>query len=481
MSQGEASHITNHHSFSSLRLSAFARDFFMFSPRRKGAKKRKLEKLINQSKDIAPLITFRVLFGALMMFGAIRFMMNGWIERLYVEPQFFFKFYGFEWVEPLGETGMYLLFGLIALSAGLVMLGLFYRIAIITFFLTFTYVELIDATNYLNHYYLVCLLSLIMIFLPANRAFSLDVWLRPSLKRTQVPAWTINILILQLTIVYTFAGIAKLNPDWLFRAMPLSIWLPEHTDFPIIGDLFQYSWVAYAFSWGGAIYDLSIAFFLMHRKTRTWAYLAVIGFHLMTNMLFNIGLFPMIMISSTLIFFPANVHHRWLKWLGYKSENGTNWQPKFFLWKFIKPVFCIYLAIQLFLPIRYALYPSQLLWAEEGYRFSWRVMLVEKNGLTTFFVHDPRTGRKVEITNRDYLTLFQEKQMSIQPDFILQFAHFLEKEYQEKYQIENPIVTVESHVALNGRLSRQFIDPNVNLATIDDGFETKNWVLPFKR
>ena len=49
--------------------------------------------IITAPRPIAPLITFRILFGGLMMVGAARFMLSGWVERLYVEPRFFFKFY----------------------------------------------------------------------------------------------------------------------------------------------------------------------------------------------------------------------------------------------------------------------------------------------------------------------------------------------------------------------------------------------------
>lgn len=446
---------------------------------------------LKEKKGITPLITFRILFGALMMVGAIRFMYYGWIERLYGEPKFFFKYYGFEWVTPLSTQGMYVVFILIALSAFCIMLGLFYRLATIIFLLTFAYAELIDATNYLNHYYLVCLLAFLMIFIPANRAFSLDVWRNPDWRLTQVPAWTIYILIAQLTIVYTFAGIAKLNYDWLVRAMPLSIWLPEHRDLPVLGYFFQFQETAYLFSWFGAFYDLTIAYFLMNKHTRWFAYLAVIVFHVLTKLLFNIGLFPFIMIFSTLIFFPASVHEKWLKWIGY--NRFTKPQKRYmkphkvrdFLQKFHKPILypllILFFIIQLLLPLRHFLYKGNLLWTEEGYRFSWRVMLVEKSGQAIFKIKDPKTGRQSEIINGYYLTQYQEKQMCIQPDFILQFAHFIQKEYQAKHGIEHPIVTVDAHVVLNGRLSQQFIEPTVNLATIKPSLLPKSWVVPFSR
>ncbi len=260
--------------------------------------------MINSPTGIIPLVRFRILFGALMLFGAIRFIQNGWVEKLYLEPNYFFKFYGLEWAHPFDEKGMYILMSIIIWSATMVMLGFLYRIAIITFFVSFTYLEIMDATNYLNHYYLVCLLAFLMIFLPAHRSHSVDVLLWKKIKTDRVASWTINILIFQLTVVYTCAGIAKLDYDWLFEAMPLAIWLPEHQDIPILGYFFQFKWMAYLMSWGGAFYDLTIAYFLMLKKTRNWAYAMVVIFHLLTWMLFNIGLFPLIMIVSTLIFFP---------------------------------------------------------------------------------------------------------------------------------------------------------------------------------
>ncbi|MFK7905893.1 MAG: HTTM domain-containing protein, partial [Chitinophagales bacterium] len=430
-------------------------------------------------------------------------------------PRFFFKFYGFEWVQPLDETGMYVLFGVAIVSALFIMLGLFYRIAAITFFLSFTYIELIDATNYLNHYYLVCLFAFLLIFLPANRALSLDVWRKPQLKRTQIPAWCINILILQLTIVYTCAGIAKLNSDWLFRAMPLAVWLPEHTDLPVLDYFFQFKATAHLFSWAGAFYDLTIAYFLMNRYTRPLAYVAVIVFHGLTYMLFNIGLFPLIMVFSTLVFFPASFHDRLLGWIGFERRDGEmesflehrgtetrrngsgNLANSWKLWQRLKRsnhggmeaqknwlltfFLTLYFSLQLLLPFRHYLYNGNVLWTEEGYRFSWRVMLVEKIGQVRFFVEDEETQRKTEIINGRHLTLFQEKQMSVQPDFILQFAHFLAEEYKSKHGMQNPVVTVDAHVALNGRTSQRFIDPNVNLVAIEEGFGRKEWVLPFER
>jgi len=435
--------------------------------------------LLEKQISILPLVTFRILFGALAAFGSLRFVMSDWKNELYLQPTFFFKYYGFEWVQPLSETGIYLLFILIIISALCIMVGLFYRIVTIVFFITFSYAELIDATNYLNHYYLVIILAFLLIFLPANRAFSLDVKWKRSQILTHVPSWTIWILMAQLTIVYTFASVAKLQTDWLFRAMPLSVWLPEHADMPVFGYFFQFKETAYLFSWFGAIYDLTIAYFLMYRRTRPLAYLAVVVFHVMTKLLFNIGLFPVIMIFNTLIFFSADFHKKLLSFIGYSSteteKNRYSLPSKFP--KLTIGLLSIFLIFQLLMPLRHHLYSGNVLWTEEGYRLSWRVMVVEKSGMATFTIADAATGQKTEITNREYLTNFQEKQMAIQPDFILQFAHFLAKDFKKNHGFQEPVITVNAHVALNGRTSKRLIDPSINLATVDWNLKSRDWIL----
>jgi len=457
------------------------------------------EKYLNQPTKIAPLVTFRVIFGALMAFGAIRFWTNGWIEKLYLEPTFFFKFYGFEWVPMPGETAIYGLFTLVIISALGIMLGLFYRVSALLFFLTFTWTQLIDATNYLNHYYLVCTLAFLMIFMPAHHSYSIDVLRKPSLKRVRVPAWCINILIFQFCCVYFFAGLAKLNYEWLFQGMPMAIWLPERIDTPLLGYFFQFKWVAFAFSWAGALYDLTIWAFLLNRKTRAIAYVFVVIFHVLTKVLFNIGLFPVIMIFGTLIFFSSEWHERlWgriRQGLGDKTqvflsknesekEKNENYRelkreessPKWEVGSLSKATILLFILFQLLFPLRHCLYSGDILWTEEAYRFSWRVMLVEKSGNATFYIKDSATTRKQEIVNGSHLTFYQEKQMAIQPDFILQYAHFLKKEYETKHGFKDAIVTVESYVAMNGRSSRQFIDPTINLSKIKDTFAPRKWV-----
>ena len=262
-----------------------------------------LDKFFNASVSIAPLIVFRVLFGFMMALSILRFAFKGWISDLYITPEFYFSYWGFEWIKPLPGMAMYVVFGLMFIAAIGVMLGAFYRVSASLFFLLFTYVELIDKTNYLNHYYFVSLVALLLCFVPAHQGFSVDAALGRVNTLHRIPSWCVNIFKLQLGLVYFYAGIAKLNHDWLINAMPLKLWLPSVSDTPLIGVLFNHDWTAYLLSWSGALYDLTIPFLLLWSVTRGGAYLLVVVFHIMTAALFQIGIFPYVMIISTLIFF----------------------------------------------------------------------------------------------------------------------------------------------------------------------------------
>ena len=442
---------------------------------------------LNKESSSHSLAVFRIGFGFLMCFSIIRFWYKGWIEKLYLVPEFHFSYYGFEWVKPIGDY-TYLLFIICFISALFVAIGFKYRVSIILFFLSFTYIELMDKTTYLNHYYFISILSFLMCFLPMNAIFSIDNIINRK-QYLKVQSWTVDSIKLLLSIVYIYAGLAKLNSDWLFKAMPLKIWLPSKFDLPIIGEnLMQYEWVHYAMSWGGMFYDLLIPFLLLYKPTRIFAFFLVIFFHIFTKVLFPIGMFPYIMIIGSIIFFDSEVHKKIIYFfknflIKFYDINKIKDLEKINLYK-IKmqnlnlSIVVIFFVIQISFPFRYAFYPGELFWNEQGYRFSWRVMLMEKMGYSTFKIVDQKTGKFFYVNNEEFLTPFQEKQMSFQPDFILEYANYLGDVYTKRGH-KNVQVFTDSYVALNGRLSQRFIDHNVNLYGIKESFKHKNWILPF--
>ncbi len=431
-----------------------------------------------------------MIFGALMLFGISRFMFNGWVDQLYIQPTHYFTYLGFDWVKPLEGNLMYVPFVLMILSAIGIILGLFYRWSASIFFVCFTYVELLDKSNYLNHYYFVSLIAFLMIWLPANARFSLDAKFFPSLSRTAMRQWQIGILKFQLAVVYIFAGIAKVDSDWLFEAQPLKTWLQAHHNIPLIGSFLQEEWVAYAFSWTGCLYDLFIVFFLLSNRFRPTAYFFVVFFHLVTWYLFPIGVFPWVMIFSTLIFFSVSFHERILRLLSSKQlQLRSSGNPLPMPRKLVRLVLIIYVMVQILVPLRCLLYRGDLFWNEEGYRFSWRVMLMHKEGHATFYLVDKKTKRELEIQNADFLTKTQEDQMATQPDMILQYAFMLKQHYDGevlefgdyKFPIDDPAIRAKIYVSLNGRPSQLFVDKKHDLSKLPYNLAHRTWLEPFKK
>lgn len=443
-----------------------------------------------QPVSALPLVIFRITFGLLMFAGAARFVLKGWVESQYLQPDFHFTYLPFGWVHPLPGAGLYLLFAMQMVCALLIASGRAYRPAALGFFLAFTYVELLDQATYLNHYYFVSLIAFLLVVLP------LDRWGRLEL----APRWILSALRLQVGIVYLFAGIAKLNPDWLVEALPLRIWLSARSGLPVVGALVDEPAVAYAMSWGGAAFDLSIPFLLAWRRTRPWAFLAVVGFHGLTGALFPIGMFPWIMIVAAALFFEGD---DWMRMMAFarrmarlapaaRFSPAAQLAPAARLVDAARPtpaartapsrglllLFIAWFAVQLLVPLRHLAYPGPVLWTEEGTRFSWRVMVVEKTGSVVFHMKDPASGRSWEVFPGTLLTPQQEKQMAFQPDMILQFAHHLRDRYGIAESIAPDVeVRVEAFVSLNGRAAARLIDPEIDLARVERGWGAKPWIL----
>lgn len=429
--------------------------------------------------DIASLAVFRLFFGLLMCCSMLRFLAKGWVDSLYLQPTFFFTYTGFSWVHPWPAWGMYLHVVLLAVLALLIACGCWYRLSMTLFFVLFTYLELLDQTNYLNHYYLISLLSLLMIFCPLHGALSVDAWRQPTRRRDTVPAGVLAILRLQIALVYTFAGMAKINADWLLHAQPLNIWLSARTDLPLLGFFFAHVWVHYAMSWASILFELTIACFLLWRRTRVWAYALVVGFHLLTFVLFPIGMFPWIMMVVTTLFFAPNWPRRWRPrgWPRGPRTRTASLGPLTLQRKLGLLIGTAYFVVQAVVPLRHYLYPGHVLWTEEGMRFAWKVMLVEKTGHVSFHIHDPATGRTWVVSPATYLTSRQEQMMATRADMILTLAHKIADDFRQQGfpQVE---VRAEAYMSLNGRPSQLFIDPGVDLAKEAPGLAPKPWILP---
>ena len=433
--------------------------------------------------DCASIVAFRVIFGLLGILVVVRFFAHGWIGPLYVEPDHHFTYLGFGWVKPWPGWGMHAHFiALGALSLGIAA-GFRPRLCAALFCIGFTYVELLDRTTYLNHYYLMSLVSLLLAILPTLRE--------------TVPLWTIWTLRAQVGVVYVFAGVAKLNPDWLFHALPMRIWLYQQGNLPLLGPLLQETWMAYVMSWGGVLFDLAIVPALLWRRTRLPAYCTLVAFHLATWVLFpQLGVFPWLMIGLSLVFFAPEWPRRLLpfviasaawqsRWNRSRRHGRRDYHAATLLamtkWGRLSAVaaLTLFALIQLALPVRHFAYPGNVRWNEEGYRFAWRVMLSEKVGFVQYRVHDPDTGQSWLVEPHDYLTPLQVERMSFQPDMIQQTARIIAEDFAGRGYL-GLVVNADAFVAFNGRPNARLIDPGMDLASVQPGLAPKAWVLPYE-
>lgn len=425
--------------------------------------------------DAAWLAAFRVGYGLALAFSMWRFLAYGWVNDFFVRPRFFFKYWGFSWVQPLSEVGMQAVFWGLLVAALCVAAGLAFRVTSALFAIGLIYVQLIDVSTYLNHYYLAALLALLLAASPAGRYWSVDAWLRKRSEPTVSVSW-LYVMRLQVGVVYVFAGLAKLQPDWLVHAQPLRIWLGASTELPVVGPLLTLPFVPLLLSWCGFLFDTTVVGFLMWPQARPYAYLVLLGFHAMTRLLFPIGMFPVIMSLSALVFFSPSWPRRLWSKLGPAPAAGcarpVDWTAKAGLL-----LAAAYALVQLALPLRYLAYGGNVLWHEQGMRFSWRVMVRAKGGGTTFVVFSPARQHTYYVSPREYLTRVQEAEMSNQPDLILQLAHHIHDDFVRR-GYGDVQVRAESRVGLNGRSSAPFLDASVDLSRLQDGIGAAPFVLP---
>jgi hypothetical protein len=389
---------------------------------------------LTREVDGASLRAFRALFGLVMLIAVIRFFAHGWIDSYFHEPRHFFHYEGFAWVEPWPRPWMHVHFAAMGVAAVLVMLGVWHRVAAAVLGALFAYAHLCDVTNYLNHYYLLIQVSFLIALLPSG---------------DRVPAWALWAVRAQVGLVYVFGGIAKLSPDWLVHGEPLTTWLDAQ------GLLFHPSAGVWA-SWAAALFDLTIVGWLLWPRSRRYAYAAVVAFHLVTAKLFHLGMFPWAMMAFALIFFDPGWPRRWLE-RSERLRRAPRWIPV---------LLGVHLAIQALLPFRAHLEGGDPLWHERGFRFAWKVMLMEKSGVVDFRVRDPDSGDQWRVPASAYYTRYQAAMMATQPDLIAQAAHVVADDFRRR-GVAAPEVRADSYVSLNGRPRRRFVDPAVDLARRD--------------
>jgi len=429
--------------------------------------------LLNKRIDNIGLVLFRIVFGLLIAiegFGAIA---TGWVRDTLVTPDFTFHFIGFDFLDYLQGPFVYVLFVLLGIFGICVMLGYRYRPAMVGYALIWSCVYLMQKTSYNNHYYLLMLLCWIMVFLPAHRDLSLDAKRNLSLRSSQMPLWVKLVFILQVGIVYIYASLAKLYPGW-WDGTAISIFMENKQHYPIIGEWLQLHSVHIIMAYVGIFFDLLIVPLLLWKKTRVFAFVVSILFHLSNSIIFQIGIFPYMSIAFALFFFSPGtlrkifVPKRKKRFTLNSVETKSN--------KFLLALFSIYFLFQIGLPLRHLFYPDNVLWTEEGHRLSWRMMLRSRSGYMTMYIRDKKTGeRKIY----DYHKLLAPKQQSVpaHADLIWQLA----QKIKEKEAMEGRDVSVyaKAYISVNRSPYFLFTDSTIDLADQKwNHLSHTSWILP---
>ena len=426
--------------------------------------------------DNSALIVFRIIFGLLCFLESVGAIFTGWITRTLVDPKFTFSFIGFEWLQPLPGNWMYVYYAVMGIFGLLIMLGYKYRMSAIAFTLLWCGVYFMQKASYNNHYYLLILLSAIMVFLPANKYASLDAKYNPSIKSISMSNWCKWVFVLQLFILYSYASIAKMYPDWIDLTVP-KLLMQSKINYPIIGGFLQNDFMPYLVGYGGILFDGLIIPLLLFKPTRKYAFFASIFFHLFNSIVFQVGVFPYLSLAFCLFFFnPETVRNIFLK----KKKLYTKTEitiPKYK--SALITVASIYFIIQIALPLRHHFIEDDVLWTEEGHRMSWRMMLRSKSSNTTYKIIDNETKKETQLNLKDYLSKKQIRLASSKPDVMWQFAQRLKKEYREKGQDISVYIT--AFVSVNGKPHKQLIDPKVDIANVKwNVFKHNDWILPSK-
>ncbi|MBG6132717.1 hypothetical protein IWQ47_004453 [Aquimarina sp. EL_43] len=428
--------------------------------------------------DNSSLIIFRVFFGFLIASEAIGAIFTGWVTRTLVEPRFTFNFIGLDFLQPLPGNGMYYYFAIMGIFGLLVMIGFKYRWSMIGYTILWAGVYFMQKASYNNHYYLLLLLCIIMCTLPAGNYFSVDVKQNPLLKKIAMPRWCILVIIIQLWIVYTYASVAKLYPDWLDFTVAKNL-MAGKANYPIVGNILQKHWTHVFIAYYGILFDLLIVPLLLWKRTRLAAFCFSVFFHLFNSIVFQIGIFPYLSLAFTVFFFSKErIHHLFMRKKEFYNA-GEVIIPSYR--KFLLPVLTVWFVIQILLPIRHWIIPGDVLWTEEGHRMSWRMMLRGRYGTTNFYVvdkNDPKALQKL-INKNDYLSKKQLRLVSSKPDAMWQFAQKLKAEYAAKEK--DIAIYVRSKVSINGKKYQTLIDPKVDLASASWNYFTTNpWILKYE-
>ncbi|UXP32515.1 HTTM domain-containing protein [Reichenbachiella agarivorans] len=421
--------------------------------------------------DNSPIVLFRILFGLLMAvesFGAIA---TGWVKETFVDPNLHFPFIWLDWLKPLSGDGMYYYYAVMGLASLLVMIGYRYRWSALALALLWSGCYFMQKTHYNNHYYLAMLLCWYMVLIDPRGFWSVDSN-RSQFKPSSCPNWYRQFFILQFFIFFSYASVAKFSESWISGDF-INMAFSRKGDYFLIGPLLVQPWFQYFIVYSGIAFDALISPLLLWKRSRWYAFTALILFNLFNSAVFQIGIFPYMVIALAFFFFEPEKIRQWF-FKNKKMDDSAPAQQQ----PWIIYVFALYFAWQLYLPLRHLHIAGDVLWREEGHRLSWRMMLRNRSGSCQFVVKDGETGEKINVQKRDYLSNKQISRVNTYPDFAWQFAQHLKEDYLQKGMKDPQVYCLRSKVKINRGEYHPLINPETDLANVSWNYWGRNeWVL----
>lgn len=458
-----------------------------------------------QPEDPANLGIFRILFGILMMVDIPQERGMANVHFRWEDPTLCY-FPLFNWLKPLSVDWMYVVYLVMFLAALSITLGCCYRASCLLFILFYWYVFFLDKGAWNNHSYLYGLISIMLLLTDANRYWSIDGLFQKAIRNTCVPRWNYWIIKFQIFLVYFFAGLKKLDLDWMSGYSMLGLskkWVFDPFRF-IMSDHFIDLYMVHV---SGLILDLSLGFLLLLDKTRAIAVFFGSMFHLMNSQLFSIGMFPWTMLATMPFFFRSD----WPRVLSRKmpgflsfllplqddpkvekcfTETTDRKQEKELCVNksgFIRKNVLVFLAsfyvlVQLFLPWSHFITQGYNGWTNGLYGYSWDMM-----------VHSWSTQHiRIEVvdraTNDSHFILpgvwvggKWRSRWSSKPDMVKQYATCLARKIKgyEDLNITEPAIYVDVWRSMNQRFQQRMFDPRVDIVKAPwSPFARTPWVLP---
>jgi len=439
------------------------------------------------------LAVFRMGLGTILLFDCINYGVFLCLQCDYHDTGLLFKYAGFDWVKPLSSAGLrslWLVMGVFALG---ILLGFYYRLCMVLYTVGFIYLFLLDEALYLNHFYMVILFCVLMCFIPANRHWSLDAYLKPGFADPLVSNWTRILLGAQLEIILIHAGIVKINADWL-NLQPLGMWLRARSvDENALLQFLTLDWGIAVAAYGSIALHLVGAPLLLFRKTRLAVVCAYAAFHTTNAFVFNIGIFPWFTLFASFLLFepdwPVTLWNRFRRRFQTLHERFPRPPFHYVAEKFTGPItwqataivvlVAGWLVFQTVFPLRHWWRDGEVAWNEDGHRYSWRMKLRSKRGIARFIVRNDQ-GQTWVVNPADHLNPRQRRKMPCIPDMVWQFAQYAGDIYVEQ-GFSGITVHADITCSLNGRDQARFVEPSVDLYTIGRYEPVTNWIVPLDK